>query len=406
MIDMALPSSIKAATALSGLGVIAFALTGCPDPEARFNEFLDATEDDRPMADDGDTGEDTETGDTGGPEGLPDMTGTYLFALVTTLDPETPLQFVTTVDMTVAEDGLSGEADFTFQPLSLDVGSKTAPREFVGDPLVYAGIPIDANGGYTIDMGTVQVTGAANPITGSDIEATLQVLGEIVHASAFCGDLSGEVTSPLQYDLAGSTFGAIRLGDDGSDPSALPIEFPYRCDMVPPADPTFPDLNGTFLYAMVTTLDPETPLQFVATVDFTYNADGTAGTANICFQPLSLDVGSTTAPREFVGDPLCYEDIELSADGTYDIDMGTVMVTGAANPITGSDIEATLQVAGEIVHADAACGDMTGEVTSPLQYDLAGSTFGAIRLSDDGSDPATLPIEFPYRCDMVPPEGG
>lgn len=54
------------------------------------------------------------------------------------------------------------------------------------------------------------------------------------------------------------------------------------------------------------------------------------------------------------------------------------------------------------MHVDALCGDVTGMLTSPLQYDLAGSTFAAIRLADDGSDPATLPTTFPYRCNQIP----
>ncbi|MCA9699577.1 MAG: hypothetical protein KC431_18770, partial [Myxococcales bacterium] len=325
-----------------GAPALALLLAACPDPEARFDEFIDATKDDRPMADEGDSGT-TDTTDTG-EDGLTDMTGTYLFALVTTLDPEAPLEFVTTVTMTVADDGMSALADFNFQPLSLNVGSKVEPREFVGDSLTYEAIPIDANGQFEIDMGTVQVTGAANPITGSDIEATLVVSGGIVHASAFCGELSGAVTSPLQYDLANSTWGAIKLADDGSNPATLPPEFPYRCDMVPPPDPSLPDMTGDFLFALVTTLDPEAPLEFATHVEFTYAPDGGSGTATFCFQPLSLDVGSKTAPREFVGDELCYPDIAVDADGNFEIDMGTVQVTGAANPITGSDIEATLIV--------------------------------------------------------------
>ncbi|NVB36673.1 hypothetical protein G6O69_02440 [Pseudenhygromyxa sp. WMMC2535] len=405
MIDMAYAPGPGASRAL---GILALALltTGCPDPEARFNEFLDATEDDR-IKDEGGTedGGEDDSGDSG-EEGLTDMSGTYLFALVTTLDPETPLQFVTTIDMVVADDGQSATADFSFQPLSLDVGAKTEPREFVGDPLVYTDVSFDADGNYELDMGNVQVSGEANPITGSDIEATLQVIGEIVHARAFCGELTGEVTSPLTYDLAGSTFAAIMLDDDGSDPASLPTEFPYRCDMVPPADPSLPDISGDFLFALVTTLDPETPLQFATHVDFSYAADGASGTAEFCFQPLSLDVGAKTEPREFVDEPLCYSDIAVDEAGAFEIDMGTVQVSGEANPITGSDIEATLVVSGDIVHVDAMCGELSGEVTSPLTYDLAGSTFGAMRLADDGSDPASLPTEFPYRCDMVAPEGG
>ena len=356
---------------------------------------------------DGDGDGDPTTGDGDGdePAGLPDMTGTFLFALETSLGPDLPLQFVTTIDMMLNDDGSGGVADLSFQPLSLDQGEVLAPREFIGDPLTFEGVEFDADGHYELDMGTVMVTGAANPVTGSDIEATLQVIGDIVHINAACGEITGDLLNPLQVDLAGSTWGAIRLMDDGSDPNTLPIEFPYKCDMVPPPpdpeEPDFPDINGTFLFALETSLGPDLPLQFATTVFFDPSPDGAGGTAEFSFQPLSLNQGETLVPREFIGDPLVYSGIEVDAEGKYDIDMGLVMVTGMANPVTGSDIEATLVVHGEIRNMNQFCGELEGELMSPLQFDLAGSTFAAMRLADDGSDPDTLPTEFPYACDML-----
>jgi len=408
---MVLPSSAPSsgfgrwASALAGL---ALSLTACPNPEARFDEFLDRTEDERMSAEetggDGD-GDPTGDGDGDGPATLPDMTGTFLFALETSLGPDLPLQFVTTIDMMVNEDGSGGTADLSFQPLSLDQGETLMPREFVGEPLVYEGVEFDADGNYELDMGLVMVTGAANPVTGSDIEATLLVMGGISHVNALCGEITGMLMSPLEFDLAGSSWAAIRLMDDGSDPGALPTEFPYDCENVPPPPdpevPMFPDVNGTFLFALETSLGPDLPLQFATTVSFTPAADGAGGTADFSFQPLSLDQGETLVPREYIGDPLVYEDIEIDAEGNYDIDMGLVMVAGAANPVTGSDIEATLVVHGEIRNMDQFCGELEGELINPLQFDLSGSTFAAMRLADDGSDPDALPTEFPYKCSML-----
>ena len=178
--------------------------------------------------------------------------------------------------------------------------------------------------------------------------------------------------------------------------------FPYRCNMVPPPDNTLPNVAGTFLFALETSLGPDLPLQFVTTIELEFTEDGGA-LADFTFQPLSLEQGQTLTPREFIGDSLTFEDIPIDPEGDYEIDMGLVMVTGMANPVTGSDIEATLVVHGSIVHEDALCGELTGMLMSPLEFDLAGSTFAAIRLADDGSDPATLPTMFPYRCNMVPP---
>jgi hypothetical protein len=390
---------------IAGLLGITLLVSGCPDSEARWNEFLDATKDERPDGGDGD-GDPTGDGDGDGDAAIPNMNGTFLFALTTSLGPDTPLQFATTVsNMEIAEDGSGATADFSFRPLTLDVGATTTPRECLPDSLDFTGVEFDANGNFEIDMGLVMVSGTANPVTGSDIQASLTVLGHIAHKNAICGELMGMLMSPLEYNLDGSEFGAIRLGDDGCTSDTLPLEFPFSCDTVPPPDTSLPDMNGTFLFALTTSLGPDTPLQFVTTVDFTPTAGG-GGTADFTFQPLSLDVGATITPREFVGDPLAYPDIAIDADGNYEIDMGLVMVTGAANPVTGSDIQASLVVTGSIVHADAFCGELSGMLMSPLEYNLDGSEFAAMRLADDGSNPATLPTEFPYRCDMVSPAGG
>jgi len=402
---MALHAQTTTITGLLGITLLA---TGCPDSEARFNEFVEATEDVRPGAeDDGDgDGDGGGDGDGDGDGPLVNMDGTYLWALETTLGPGLPLQFATTVsNMAIADDGSGATADFSFQPLSLEQNEVTTPREFVGDPLEYPAVSFDAEGNYAIDMGTVEVTGAANPVTGSDIVATLLISGRIVHRDALCGSLSGDLLSPLEYDLAGSTFAAMRLLDDGSDPSTLPLIFPFNCGAVVPLDPSLPDMTGTYLWALETTLGPGLPLQFATTVKFKFGDDGTI-TADFSFQPLSLEQNEVTTPREFVGTPLVYNDIAFDADGNYAIDMGTVEVTGQANPVTGSDIVATLVVTGSIVHINAFCGQLTGDLTSPLEYDLVGSTFAATRLADDGSDPTTLPLEFPFKCSTVPPAGG
>lgn len=44
---------------------------------------------------------------------------------------------------------------------------------------------------------------------------------------------------------------------------------------------------------------------------------------------------------------------------------------------------------------------LTLALCSFVAFDLAGSNFAAVRIADDGSSPGTLPVEFPYRCDML-----
>jgi hypothetical protein len=182
---------------------------------------------------DGDPGD----GDGDGDAGIPDMTGTFLFALETSLGPDLPLQFATEIsNMVIADDGTGATADFTFIPLSLAQGETLIPRACLDETLTYEGVVFDADGNFQIDMGYVMVSGEANPISGFDIEALLNVIGHIEHPDAMCGELEGMVVNPLVFDLAGSTFGAIRLDNDGCAAGTLPTSFPYRCNMVPPPD--------------------------------------------------------------------------------------------------------------------------------------------------------------------------
>lgn len=224
-----------------GLLLLPLFALGCPDTEARYNEFLDATKDQRMSAgEEEDSGSESDSGPPPdlGADGLPDMSGTYLLALETALGPDSPLQFITEVTMTVADDGMSATATVVFTPLSLNVGSTVDPRECLTDAmLTFENVAFDAAGHFTLDMGTVMVTGAANPITGSDITASLVLDGDIRHIDALCGSISGMLMSPLEADLAGSTFGMLRLADDGCTPATLPGfgEFPYKCSQVPPA---------------------------------------------------------------------------------------------------------------------------------------------------------------------------
>jgi hypothetical protein len=141
---------------------------------------------------------------------LADVTGDFLFALAAVIDPAHPLQFYATVTFTPAPEG--GTLDMQLQPLSLEQGGTTMPRQPVGDVLPLMGVPVDASGGFMVSIDQpVMVTGMANPITGSDIVATLALDGVIQSEDIFCGTVTGMVTQPLMLDLMGSTFAAVRV---------------------------------------------------------------------------------------------------------------------------------------------------------------------------------------------------
>jgi hypothetical protein len=140
-------------------------------------------------------------------------------------------------------------------------------------------------------------------------------------------------------------------------------------------------LSGTYLFALAAVIDPAHPLQFRAYVDAEADASG-GSTLEVLLQPLALDVQSTNAPRTPVGDPIPMV-IGVDANGDFGGELPDILIPGAANPITGSEIGASVRLQGSIGDADVWCGDASGMVTQPLTLDLAGSTFSFTRLEDD-----------------------
>jgi hypothetical protein len=158
-----------------------------------------------------------------------------------------------------------------------------------------------------------------------------------------------------------------------------------------------PILDATYLLAIETSLGPDLPLQFVLDVLNLVETDGGA-TADLLFRPLSLNQGDIT-PGECVGEAILIEDVSFDPAGNFVVDMGLVMVSGLANPITGSDIETTITLYGHTVQPDAMCGDIEGMLVSPLEYDLSGSQFAAIPLAG-GCDANPFPAPI-YKCSML-----
>jgi hypothetical protein len=163
--------------------------------------------------------------DTGGVM-VPDITGDFLLALATPLDPSLPLQYIATFDFTPG--GMGGTVDVELQPLALDAGSTTIPRTFFGAPMMFAAIPVAADGSFTIDVGMMAVAAETNPIIFIDAQADMVVFdAQILDQDNVCGTVSGNVVFPIMASLAGSTFAAVRVAD--TLPASLPVVFPMAC---------------------------------------------------------------------------------------------------------------------------------------------------------------------------------
>jgi hypothetical protein len=218
------PSWPRPALALSLL-----VAAGCPSPDAegKYDRFNEQTQDQRdlPMMPDlpplplpGDT--DTDSGTTGGP---PDPSGVYLLAIDTTIAPGLPLQFLADVQAELDYE-FTGTVSLEIQPLSLDPMSTTLPREEVGDSIA---VEADVMAGvFTVEFpGVTMVTGAANPITGSDIAAVISLNASFRSEATWCGDAVGMVQSPIMAPIDGSMFAAVLLADR----SERPLHFPCSC---------------------------------------------------------------------------------------------------------------------------------------------------------------------------------
>ena len=188
-----------------GLGIMALALaagvyTGCdvPDPAGEFEKFGDRTAEDRVVADMSiNNGQQV------------DFSGTFLLGIVTPL-LETPIMLETVVSV---DENFS--ADFEFQPIKTDITQDGTPREDartpVGDVIAVSGVQVEPDGSFEVDLGEVAVAGDANPISGSDILANIQLQGVVQSMTFFCGTASGNAIEPIMLPLAGSTFGAVEL---------------------------------------------------------------------------------------------------------------------------------------------------------------------------------------------------
>jgi hypothetical protein len=189
--------------------IASVACGGCVDPGADFDAFIGRA---RPPQ--------SNAGDAGGDASVctvrpGDVEGQYSFAISVTLAPTKPILALT--DVTTPATGSGTGFAFDAQPLS--AADRRTP---VGQKVSLGPFQVDQNGAYRAEIPNLQVTGAANPVTGGDITADAVLSGNLCgDGRFFCGTVSGNVTKPLPLDLDGSTFTFTRV-DSATDLPAQP----------------------------------------------------------------------------------------------------------------------------------------------------------------------------------------
>ncbi|WP_437526685.1 hypothetical protein WME79_41435 [Sorangium sp. So ce726] len=150
-------------------------------------------------------------------------------------------------------------------------------------------------------------------------------------------------------------------------------------------------VDGDFLFSLSAYLNPQAPILFVASL--TTEASDGGLSFSLTFQPLMADDRRTPT-----GEPFDVGPFELAADGKFTAQLPTLVVPGDANPISGSELEATITLTGSLcAPADFVCGVITGTTARPLTLNLKGSTFAMERIADPSSYPAPV-----INCDRDP----
>lgn len=198
-------------------------LIGCADTQGRYDDFeaRDTTiREDQSSGGEGGGGSDGTGGAGGGGDNcLPEagaVDGDFLFSLSAYLNPRAPILFVASLTTEASDGGLS--FSLTFQPLT--AADRRTPS---GEPFDVGPFELSADGTFTAQLPTLVVPGDANPISGSELEATITLTGGSLCAPAdfVCGVVTGTTARPLPLNLKGSTFAMERIADPSSYPAPV-----------------------------------------------------------------------------------------------------------------------------------------------------------------------------------------
>jgi hypothetical protein len=188
------------------------ACIGCVDPEEDFDAFAARAHAAPPGAHD--------AGGDGGPCSVAPggVEGQYLLAISVTLSPTKPILALTNVTTPM----LDGGTGLTFDAQPLSAADRKTP---VGQKTSFGPFQVEQDGTFRAEIPNLETTGAANPVTGGDIAASVVLSGSLCgDGRFFCGTVSGNVTKPIPLDLKGSSFTLTRV-----ESSTLPARPAVDC---------------------------------------------------------------------------------------------------------------------------------------------------------------------------------
>lgn len=254
-------------------------------------------------------------------------------------------------------------------------------------PLVETDTTVAADGTFSLDAEPLMIAAGAAPGLNSDVVANVVLAASTQSPDAFCGTASGDVVEPLALDLAGSTFAARR--DDAG--TLAPADVPASCfpggggdgGVIATPRPMAPDLSSV----------PSVPADLSGNWILTAKLAGSIGLAlwaTLVFTPGPDGGGALDGALRRATDPpgsvaLTTFSTAVAPDGRFELWLPELVA---------GNTQASVLLVGATRSADVLCGAGAGRVHKPVDLDLAGTTFGAVRWT-----PGTpLPTGAPDHC--------
>jgi hypothetical protein len=94
--------------------------------------------------------------------------------------------------------------------------------------------PLAADGAFSAGLNAVTIPGAANPLSGTELQVDATLTGKVCGQAAFyCGDGDGNITKPIPLSLTGSTWTLDKYPVVGAPPDPPLID----CQKTPAGPP-------------------------------------------------------------------------------------------------------------------------------------------------------------------------
>lgn len=214
---------------------------------------------------------------------------------------------------------------------------------------------------------SIQALGSPSP--RANLLGSIAVIGALALAlaAAGCADPDG------QFEAFGT-----RYDQDNATSTA-----PFDAGPCPPTK--VGEADGDYFFTLAAKINKKKPLALLAKL--TTQAMGAGVTFKLDLQPLLAADQKTPTGVPFNG----LGPYAVASDGSFTAALPELTVPGNGNPVTGTDLVATVTLAGHLCgKGDFICGDVTGNVTKPLPLDLKGSSFTLQRITDPTKYPTPL----------------